>query len=299
MRGFDPGIKRAAVVEVQAEKITRAEDTSEIQSLWTLVVRDRWNALARMEQLTKFVAFGDGRYRISYIVINVAIDIGTKQPARVTIKLKPRSTLIFRRHRFEGRVLELLRRNRLCSERNPAASVCCVTVTAGPVFCWDGRSDPGSASRSTDCWRVASWSSSNRSREWAPCPDCDQGCDSRAILRNVERLIAACPYDSRSDEILVADDVRAFSIDVENLCRAIREDTGLIGDDVSEIADGVWLLGALPRNGQTPLAIVLAFRLQDRDAADLLCSDQDPASARRGGGGHERRCRPPLSGDSS
>ena len=106
--------------------------------------------------------------------------------------------------------------------------------------------------------------------EWAPCTDCDQGCDGRAILRNVDRLIAACPYDSRSDEILGPDDIRAFSIDVENLGRAIREDTGLIGDDAAAIADGVWLLGALPRNGQTPLSIVLALRLQDRDAADLL-----------------------------
>ena len=106
--------------------------------------------------------------------------------------------------------------------------------------------------------------------EWPPCADCDQGCDSRPILRDGERLIAACPYDGRRDDFLSTDDVRAFSIDVENLCCAIRNDTGLIGEDVSQIADGVWLLGTLPRNGQTPLAAVLAFRLQDRDAADLL-----------------------------
>jgi DNA-binding winged helix-turn-helix (wHTH) protein len=106
--------------------------------------------------------------------------------------------------------------------------------------------------------------------EWAPCTNCDQGCDGRVILRNVDHLIAACPYDSRSDEILNPDDRRAFSIDIENLCHAIREDTGLIGDDVAELADGVWLLGVLPRNGQTPRSVVLALRLQDRDAADLL-----------------------------
>ena len=106
--------------------------------------------------------------------------------------------------------------------------------------------------------------------EWPPCPDCDQGCDSRPILHGGERLIAACPYDGRRDEILATDDVRAFSIDVENLCRAIREDTGLIGDDSAEIAGGAWLLGELSRNGQTPLTVVLAFRLRDQDAADLL-----------------------------
>jgi DNA-binding response OmpR family regulator len=106
--------------------------------------------------------------------------------------------------------------------------------------------------------------------EWAPCTDCDQGCDSRVILRNVDCLTAACPYDSPSDEILNPDDIRAFSIDVENLCHAIREDTGLIGDDVAELADGAWLLGELARNGQTVRSVVLALRLQDRDAADLL-----------------------------
>jgi hypothetical protein len=53
-------------------------------------------------------------------------------------------------------------------------------------------------------------------------------------------------------------------------CHAIREDTGLIGDDVAELADGAWLLGELARNGQTVRSVVLALRLQDRDAADLL-----------------------------
>jgi hypothetical protein len=106
--------------------------------------------------------------------------------------------------------------------------------------------------------------------EWAPCADCDQGCDSRAILRDGECLIAACPYDSRRDETLATDDVRVFGINAENLCRAIRQDTGLIDDDVAEIADSVWLLGALPGNGQTPRSVVLALRLPDRDPADLL-----------------------------
>ena len=79
------------------------------------------------------------------------------------------------------------------------------------------------------------------------------------ILRDADRLIAACPYDSRRDETLTTDDVRVFGINAENLCRAIREDTGLIGDDVAEIADSVWLLGELPRNGQTPRLVVWLF----------------------------------------
>ena len=121
-RAFDPGIRRAAIVEVQIEKTTPAEGPSEIRGPWTLTVRDRWNALARMEQLTKFISFGEDRYRISHIVISLGFDIGTGKPARLTVKLKPPGSAVFRRQRFEGRVLEFLRRNRLCRERRSAAS---------------------------------------------------------------------------------------------------------------------------------------------------------------------------------
>ena len=85
---FDPGIRRAAIVEVQIEKTTPAEGPSETRGPWTLTVRDRWNALARMEQLTKFISFGEDRYRISHIVISLGFDIGTGKPARLTVKLE-------------------------------------------------------------------------------------------------------------------------------------------------------------------------------------------------------------------
>jgi hypothetical protein len=122
-RAFDTGITRAAIVEVQIAKATPSAGPSEIHGPWALTVRDRWNALARMEQLSKFITFGADRYRISYIVISLAFDIGTSKPARLTIKLKPPGSLVFRRQRFEGRVLEFLRRNRLCREHGSAASV--------------------------------------------------------------------------------------------------------------------------------------------------------------------------------
>ena len=119
---FDPGIKRAAIIEAQAEKIAPVQGAPEMRGPWTIAVRDRWNALARMGQLTKFIAFGDGRYRLGYVVISLEFDIGSKKPTRVTIKVKPPGTLMFRRHRFEGRVLELLRRNGFCLDRKPATS---------------------------------------------------------------------------------------------------------------------------------------------------------------------------------
>jgi hypothetical protein len=75
-----------------------------------------------MGQLTKFIVFGDGKYRMGYVVISLGFDVGGKTPARVTVKLKPPGTLIFRRQRFEGRVLELLRRNGFCLDRKPTTS---------------------------------------------------------------------------------------------------------------------------------------------------------------------------------
>ena len=123
---FEPGIRRAAITEVQIEKKAPAEGASEIRGPWTLTVRDRWNALSRMEQLTKFVSFGEDRYRISHIVISLGFDTGASKPARLTVKLKPPGTAVFRRQRFEGRVIEFLRRNRLCRERKSAASAAAV-----------------------------------------------------------------------------------------------------------------------------------------------------------------------------
>ncbi len=119
---FDPGIRRAAIVEVQIEKIGSGEGPFETAGPWTLTVRDRWNALARTEQLTKLITFGEDRYRISHIVIALGFDIGASRLARLTVKLKPPGSAVFRRQRFEGRVLDLLRRNGLCRERGSAAS---------------------------------------------------------------------------------------------------------------------------------------------------------------------------------
>lgn len=106
--------------------------------------------------------------------------------------------------------------------------------------------------------------------EWAPCSDCDQGCESRTILSRGDGLIAACPHDSRHDEMLSHDDVRAFGIDIESLCHAVRNDTCLDGDDVTRITECAWLLGSLQRAGRSPLSVVLAFALQSQNAADLL-----------------------------
>jgi hypothetical protein len=75
-----------------------------------------------MAHLTTFTDFGGDRYRISHIVIALGFDIGASRLARLTVKLKPPGSAVFRRQRFEGRVLDLLRLKGLCRERGSAAS---------------------------------------------------------------------------------------------------------------------------------------------------------------------------------
>ena len=95
--------------------------------------------------------------------------------------------------------------------------------------------------------------------EWSPCPGCDQECEARPIRELDGRLVAMCPYDSTSDEILSDDDVRQFQLDVEELCLAIRDDSGLCGDGPTEIADRVWLIGRTSQDETPSRCIFLAF----------------------------------------
>lgn len=119
---FDPAIRYATIVEAQVEKTTPVGGASPAMGPWTVTVRDRWNALTRLGELTRNVAFGADKYRLGHIVMRLGFDEGAPRPAPVTIKLKPPSTLMFRRHRHESRVLDLLRRNGLCRDRKPVAS---------------------------------------------------------------------------------------------------------------------------------------------------------------------------------
>ena len=67
------------------------------------------------------------------------------------------------------------------------------------------------------------------------------------------------PRHSTSDEILSDDDVRQFQLDVEELCLAIRDDSGLCGDGPTEIADRVWLIGRTSQDETPSRCIFLAF----------------------------------------
>ena len=89
------------------------------RTMWSHTVRDsRDNALARMGETTRGISFGSD-WKINHIIIGVDIDVGEKRPVRVTIKLKPPSLAVFKRHRFEARIMTLLLRNGFVHDREP------------------------------------------------------------------------------------------------------------------------------------------------------------------------------------
>ena len=116
---FDAGIRRVMITAIQVDRIGADPRSGKTRTLWSHTVRDgRDNALARMGETTRGISFA-GDWRINHIVIGVDIVVGEKRPVRVTIKLKPPSLAVFKRHRFEARIMTLLRRNGFVHDREP------------------------------------------------------------------------------------------------------------------------------------------------------------------------------------
>jgi len=116
---FDANIRHVLITAVQVDRIGCDPRSGKTRTLWSHTVRDsRDNALARMGETTRGISFGDD-WRINHIVIGVDIEVGDKRPVRVTIKLKPPSLAVFKRHRFEARIMTLLRRNGFVHDREP------------------------------------------------------------------------------------------------------------------------------------------------------------------------------------
>lgn len=116
---FDPGIRRVQIVEVQADRLGADQRSGETRTFWSHIIRDgRDNALVRLGEGTRGIVFG-ADWRLNHMVIRVHIDAEGAKPARVTVKLKPPGTAMFKRHRFEARIMTLLRRNGLVHDREP------------------------------------------------------------------------------------------------------------------------------------------------------------------------------------
>lgn len=119
-RAFDPDIERAQIVEVQVDRIS-TDDEGSVRVHWSMVARDnRESALARLAETTRGIVFGPDSFRIGHIVLRLQFRVPNGRPAKVTIKIKPPSTASFKRHRFESRIMDLLRRNGFCHNREPA-----------------------------------------------------------------------------------------------------------------------------------------------------------------------------------
>lgn len=114
----DPHIRSARIIEVDAQWVTPTPTPGRSGWQWAVVVKDRLNALARLGEIAPRMTFGPEAYRLSHIVLRVEIDAGATRPARMTVKIKPPGTAMFKRERFEGCIMELLRRNGFCLDRD-------------------------------------------------------------------------------------------------------------------------------------------------------------------------------------
>jgi hypothetical protein len=80
----------------------------------------RGNALQRVREFSDRVTLNNGSFRLGHMILRVHFDEGRRRGTRVTVKIKPPSLAVFKRQRFEDRIMRLLRRNGLCHERQPA-----------------------------------------------------------------------------------------------------------------------------------------------------------------------------------
>jgi hypothetical protein len=70
------------------------------------------NALIGLADAMRGEPFGND-WRLNHVDIRVHFDVPGSRPVKVTVKVKPPASAIFKRHRFEDRILTLLRRNGL------------------------------------------------------------------------------------------------------------------------------------------------------------------------------------------
>ena len=73
-------------------------------------------ALARLDEIMRGERLGED-WRLDHVVIRIAFEAEAGGPTQLTAKIKPPAKAVFPRHRFEGRVLNLLRRNGLVRDR--------------------------------------------------------------------------------------------------------------------------------------------------------------------------------------
>lgn len=117
---FDPGIRRVQIREVQVDQVAVDPASGQQFVSHSLIVRDgRDSALARLGAMMPRMRLGQD-WRLNYLVISIHFDVGAARPKKVTVKVKPPSYALFKRTRFEDRIMALLRRNGLLHDRDAA-----------------------------------------------------------------------------------------------------------------------------------------------------------------------------------
>lgn len=113
----DPAIRRVRIVEAQADQLSLDHFTGDARLISTSVARDAGGgALDRLAEAMRSRSFGPD-WRLRHIVVRVTIESGTGRPGQVTIRIRPPASAAFSRHRFEERIMTLLRRNGLVHDR--------------------------------------------------------------------------------------------------------------------------------------------------------------------------------------
>ena len=117
---FDPKILGVDIVEVLIEKISMDPNSDQVTIEAQNAIKDfRGNALQRVREFSDRVTLNNGSFRLGHMILRVHFDEGRRRGTRVTVKIKPPSLAVFKRQRFEDRIMRLLRRNGLCNERQP------------------------------------------------------------------------------------------------------------------------------------------------------------------------------------
>lgn len=115
---FDPAIRHVRIIEAQVEQRTLDLFGKPGKAEGSMIARDSQDcALQRLREMCPTIEFSSGVWRLAQVVLRVQIETGTSRRASVTVKLRPAAAATFKRQRFEGQIMELLRRNGFCHAR--------------------------------------------------------------------------------------------------------------------------------------------------------------------------------------
>jgi hypothetical protein len=116
---WDRDLQRVRVTEIEVDEGEDDGLRRKRHSSWSMRVRDEDNAILRLAELVPDLDWES--IRINYLKLEFTFSLGDK-PRRIIVKVKPPVAVSFRRDAFEVRILEHLRRNGFCLDRELAGA---------------------------------------------------------------------------------------------------------------------------------------------------------------------------------